>query len=171
MDSTGITQFLLVILTLTAVAGFAGITYYLAEICRALNGREPERPPEVTGARGEPATARPAPPLKRIDPRTAVNLEETLGAIGEKYGLASFTLATADGLLLGSTKPGSEDEAARCSYLYTQGRLHDEPGAELLGIPHRGETVVGIVRAPEPLSAERTEALEQDVRDTLHYWV
>ncbi|WP_292392332.1 hypothetical protein [Methanoculleus sp. UBA303] len=98
------------------------------------------------------------------------SLEEYLGAIGEKYSLTSFTLATADGLLIGSTRPGGEDEAARYSYLYTQGRLQDETGAELLGIPYRGETVVGIARPSEHLSAELMSALEQDTRDALRHW-
>jgi hypothetical protein len=99
------------------------------------------------------------------------SLEEYLGAIGEKYSLASFTLATADGLLIGSTRPGAQDEAAQYSYLYTQGKLQDETGAELLGIPHRGETVIGIARPSEHLSADLMNALEQDTRDALRHWV
>jgi len=113
----------------------------------------------------------PRPSLKGSIPGTPGVLEECLGTITEKYNLASFTLATADGLLIGSTKRGAEDEAARYSYLYTQGTLQDETGAELLGIPHHGETVIGIARPSEPLSPELASALEQDTRDVLQHWV
>ncbi len=177
MDSTGIIQMLLVIITVTVIAGFAGILYFLSKICEALPGQRPNVASRVAGTGGEPGSvARPAPikPVRapgEIDLRNMGSLEETLGAISEKYSLASFTLATADGLLIGSTKPGCEDEAARYSHLYTQGRLHDETGAELLGVPYRGETVVGIAHPSEHLSAEQMSTLEQDIRDTLQHWV
>ncbi len=171
MDSTGIIQFFLLIIAITAVAGFAGVIYYLGEIYRALTRPEPEGSSGVAGARGAPDLAGSAPLPKEIDPRNAGSLEECLGAITEKYRLASFTLATADGLLIGSTKRGAEDEAARYSYLYTQGTLQDETGAELLGISHHGETVIGIARPSEPLSTELASALEQDTRDVLQHWV
>ncbi len=177
MDSTGIIQMLLVIITVTVIAGFAGILYFLSKICEALPGQRPKEAPGVAGTQGEPGgvarpgTVEPARSPGEIDPRSMGSLEETLGAISEKYSLASFTLATTDGLLIGSTRPGAQNEAARYSHLYTQGKLHDETGAELLGIPYRGETVVGIARPSEHLSAEQMSTLEQDIRDTLQHWV
>lgn len=171
MDSIGIIQIFLLIITITVVAGFASVVYFLGEIYRALTRPEPEASPGVTNDRGAPDLAGSAPLPKGIDPRNAGSLEECLGTITEKYNLASFTLATADGLLIGSTKRGAEDEAARYSYLYTQGTLQDETGAELLGIPHHGETVIGIARPSEPLSPELASALEQDTRDVLQHWV
>ncbi len=177
MDSTGIIQVFLVIITATVIAGFAGVLYFLSKIFEALAGQRPTKAPRVAGTKGEPAIiaqpvhVEPARSLDQIDPRNMGSLEETLGAISKKYSLASFTLATTDGLLIGSTKPGSEEEAARYSHLYTQGRLHDEAGAELLGVPYRGETVVGIAHPSEHLSAEQMSALEQDIRDTLQHWV
>ncbi|WP_214019790.1 hypothetical protein [Methanoculleus sp.] len=177
MDSTGIIQVFLVIITVTVIAGFAGVLYFLSKICEALAGQQPAKAPHAARTREEPgvvtqpAPVEPAMSPAKIDPRNMGSLEETLGAISEKYSLAAFTLATTDGLLIGSTKPGGEDEAARYSYLYTQGRLHDETGAELIGIPYRGETVVGIAHPSEHLSAEQMSALEQDIRDTLQHWV
>jgi len=173
MDSTGITQFFLILLTIITVVGFTGIMYYLAEISRAINRQgsppTPIAPEESTG----PDLAKPvsAPPKKSIEPAKMGSLEETLDAISEKYSLASLTLVTADGLLIGSTKPGSEDEAARYSHLYSQGRVHDEEGVELLGVSYRGETVVGIAHPPVHLSSEQTNALEQDIQETLQHWV
>ncbi|MDK2891112.1 MAG: hypothetical protein PWR21_1744 [Methanoculleus sp.] len=173
MDST----VFLIIITVTVIAGFAGVLYFLSKICEGLAGQQPTQAPRAAGTKEEPENAvQPAPvealrPSGGLDPRSMGSLEETLGAISEKYSLASFTLATTDGLLIGSTKPGGEDEAARYSYLYTQGRLQDETGAELLGIPYRGETVVGIAHPSEHLSAEQMSALEQDIRDTLQHWV
>ena len=173
MDSTGIIQFFLILLTLITVAGFAGITYYLAEISRALKGQgasqvsvTPVEPPAP-----DPVAPVSTPPLRPIEPAKMGSLEETLGAISEKYSLASLTLATADGLLIGSTKPGSEDEAARYSHLYSQGRPYGEEGMELLGVSYRGETVVGIAHPSEHLSGEQTNALEHDIRETLQHWV
>jgi len=172
MDST----VFLIIITVTVIAGFAGVLYFLSKIFETLAGQQPTNAPRIagTGEQGvvaQPASVAPAISPGGIDPRSMGSLEETLGAISEKYSLASFTLATTDGLLIGSTKPGGEDEAARYSYLYTQGRLQDETGAELIGIPYRGETVVGIAHPSEHLSAEQMSALEQDIRDTLQHWV
>ncbi|WP_292728381.1 hypothetical protein [Methanoculleus sp.] len=170
MDSTGNTQFFLIVLTIAVVVGFAGITYCLARIFRTLQRPDPPGAPVVTPE--EPSgPAGSMPLLSDIDPRSTGSLEESLGAISERHGLSSFTLATVDGLLIGSTRPGAEDEAARYSYLYTQGKLHDEAGVELLGVPHHGETVVGIAHPSEDLSAEQLSTLEQDIRDTLQQWV
>ncbi|MCM2466763.1 hypothetical protein [Methanoculleus oceani] len=177
MDSTGIIQILLVIITVTVIAGFAGILYFLSKIYEALPGQRPGVAPHIAATPGgpvnvaQPSSVKPARSSGVIDPRSMGSLEETLGAISKKYSLASFTLATTDGLLIGSTKPGGDDEAARYSHLYTQGRLHDETGVELLGVPYRGETVVGIAHPSEHLSAEQMSTLEQDIRDTLQHWV
>ncbi|KUK63121.1 MAG: hypothetical protein XE10_0656 [Methanoculleus marisnigri] len=170
MDSTGIIQFLLIILTIAVVAGFASTAYYLAEIRRTLNRPASPRAPATPEEPSDPTGSMPLP-LSDIDPRSTGSLEESLNAISERYGLSSFTLATVDGLLIGSTRPGAEDEAARYSYLYTQGKLHDEAGVELLGVPHHGETVVGIAHLSEHLSAEQMSTLEQDIQDTLQHWV
>ncbi|MCK9297475.1 hypothetical protein HL657_10345 [Methanoculleus sp. YWC-01] len=177
MDSSGIIQIFLVSITVAVIAGFTGTFYFLSRIYEALAGQQPTQAPrdaeagEEQGIVAQPIPVERTKSLAKIDPRTMGSLEETLGAISKKYSLASFTLATTDGLLIGSTKPGSEGEAARYSYLYTQGKLHDEAGAELLGIPCRGETVVGIIHPSEHLSAEQMNALEQDVQDSLQHWV
>lgn len=173
MDSTGTIQFFLIFLTIITVAGFAGIAYYLAEISRAINRQDSPEASVTPEASSGPDLAEPVstPPLRVIDPANTESLEETLGAISEKYSLASLTLAAADGLLIGSTKPGSEDEAARYSHLYSEGKPHDEEGVELLGVPYRGETVVGIAHPSEHLSDEQMNALEQDIRETLQHWV
>ncbi|MDD4566281.1 MAG: hypothetical protein PHU37_00100 [Methanoculleus chikugoensis] len=173
MDSTGTIQFFLILLTIITVAGFTGITYYLAELSRAIKGQGSPQISVTPGTPPGPDLTEPVstPPPKPIEPAKMGSLEETLGAISEKYSLASLTLATADGLLIGSTKSGSEDEAARYSHLYAQGRLHDEEGVELLGVSYRGETVVGIAHPSEHLSGEQTNALEHDIRETLQHWV
>ena len=158
------------IITITVVAGFASVVYFRGDLSGSHQAGARSLP-GVTNDHGAPDLAGSAPLPKGIDPRNAGSLEECLGTITEKYNLASFTLATADGLLIGSTKRGAEDEAARYSYLYTQGTLQDETGAELLGIPHHGETVIGIARPSEPLSPELASALEQDTRDVLQHWV
>jgi hypothetical protein len=170
MDSTGNTQLFLNLLMIAVVVGFAGIIYCLARIFRTLQSPEPPGAPVVTPEEpSDPAGS--MSPLSDTDPRSTGSLEESLGAISQRHGLSSITLATVDGLLIGSTRPGAEDEAARYSYLYTRGKLHDEAGVELLGVPHHGETVVGIAHPSVDLSAEQMSTLEQDIRDTLQHWV
>lgn len=174
MDSLETIQVFLAIMMVMMVAGFTIVLYFLLRISRILAGQEPEG---ITRAQSEPAddpqsaTIKPKEPAGDVDPGSAKSLEGYLGAISRKYSLASFTLATADGLLIGSTKPGSEEEAARYSHLYARGGLHDETGAELLGIPYRGETIVGIVHPSKHLSTELMNALKQDTRDALQRWV
>ncbi len=171
MDSTGIIQIFLVIITVTVIAGFAGVLYFLSRIAQALAGQGPGGTIESQERPAGNRESHAARPPGDIDPRGTQSLEENLGAISRKYSLASFTLATADGLLVGSTRPGSEGEAARYSHLYARGERQDGTGAELLGIPYRGETLVGIARPKEHLSAELMNALEQDTRDALQRWV
>lgn len=166
MDSTGIIQFFLILLTIITMTGFAAITYYLAEISRALRMAGPQQVPLPPAETLSPASKEPT-----IEPGAMGSLEEAFGAIGRKYGLESVTLATADGLLIASTKPGSEDEAARYSHLYLQGKLRGENGIELLGMSHRGETVIAITRSSAPLSDDQRNALEKDIQNTLQHWV
>lgn len=118
MDSTGILQVFLAIITVVVIAGFAGVLYFLSRIERALAGEQQKGAPATTVAHREPdrvvqAVQEQAPPLRAIDPREMGSLEEYLGAIGEKYNLASFTLATSDGLLIGSTRPDAQGEVDR----------------------------------------------------------
>jgi len=170
MDSTGIIQFFLILLTIITMTGFAAITYYLAEISPALRMAGPPQVPLPPAGTASPASKEPSiePPLK---PGVMGSLEEALGLISRKYSLESITLATADGLLIASTKPGSEDEAARYSHLYTQGKLRGENGIELLGMSHRGETVIAITRSSAPISDDQRDALEKDIQNTLQHWV
>ncbi|WOX58259.1 hypothetical protein [Methanoculleus receptaculi] len=166
MDSTGIIQFFLILLTIITTIGFAAITYYLAEISRVLNMAGSPQVPLPPAETLSPARKEPL-----IEPGAMGSLEEALGLISRKYGLESITLATTDGLLIASTKPGSEDDAARYSHLYLQGKLRGENGIELLGMSHRGETVIAITRSSAPLSDDQRNALEKDIQNTLQHWV
>ncbi|WP_054848120.1 hypothetical protein [Methanoculleus chikugoensis] len=99
------------------------------------------------------------------------SLEETLGAISEKYSLASLTLATADGLLIGSTKSGSEDEAARYSHLYAQEDCTTRKERNSLVFPTAERRWSASPTHRGHLSGEQTNALEHDIRETLQHWV
>jgi len=169
MDSTGIIQFFLILLTIITTIGFAAITYYLAEISRTLKMAGSPQVPLPPADTSSPT--RKEPILEPLKPGAMGSLEEALDAICRKYDLESVTLASADGLLIASTKQGSEDEAARYSHMYKEGRLHDENGVELLGISHHGETVIAITRPSAPISREQRDALEQDIQSTLQHWV
>jgi hypothetical protein len=175
MDNAEIILILLTIILMAMVIGMAGIVYFLGRLHRILN----QVPENVPGALREPvpaakpleAVGKPAVPAETEDYKNARSLQEYLSAIGEKYRLTSLTLATTDGLIIGSTKTDAQEEAATYSYLYAQGNLPEGGGVELIGIDHHGETVVGIARPSEHLSTELMSALEQDTRDALRQWV
>jgi len=59
MDSTGIIQFFLILLTIITTMGFAAITYYLAEISRALRMAGPPQVPLPPAETLSPASKEP----------------------------------------------------------------------------------------------------------------
>jgi len=154
------------------VVGFAIVLYFLTNIHQMLavqTGKETAEaePQRKSGS----AVSSPAEAVKAVDLSAAGSLQEYLVALGEKYDLASLTLATADGLVIGSTRPDPQEEAAEYSYLYVQGKHPEDAGVRLVGVSHRGETVVGIARSVRDLSGDAVNALEQDIRNALRQWI
>ena len=94
---------------------------------------------------------------------TADSIRDNLLALFDRYRLNSFTMSTSDGLVISSTDPNPEEEAAKYSYLYQQGKQPDVDNVRLIGVPHKGGTVVGIVKADDVLSEKDLEFIERDI--------
>ncbi len=93
----------------------------------------------------------------------SASIRENLLALFERYKLNSFTMSTSDGLVISSTDPNPEEEAAKYSYLYQQEKQPDVPNIRLIGVPYKGGTVVGIVKADDELSEKELEFIERDI--------
>jgi hypothetical protein len=175
MDSTEIILLLLTVIAVTLAVGLAGIVYLLGNLFKILARLRAQIPGEMEDIPVPAETTvpekEPAVPLEAVNVQSVTNLQEYLVAIGEKYHLASYTLATIDGLVIGSTRPDVQEEAAEFSYIYAQGKQPEAAGVELIGVQHHGETVVGIARTEEHLPTDLVSALEQDTRDALQHWV
>ena len=93
----------------------------------------------------------------------ADSIRDNLLALFDRYRLNSFTMSTSDGLVISSTDPNPEEEAAKYSYLYQQEKQPDVPNIRLIGVPYKGGTVVGIVKADDELSEKELEFIERDI--------
>ena len=94
---------------------------------------------------------------------TADAIRDNLLALFDRYKLNSFTMSTSDGLVISSTDPDPEEDAARYSYLHQQGKQPDVPNVRLVGVPYKGGTVVGIVKAEDELTEKELEFIERDI--------
>lgn len=189
MDPTGYTTFLMTFIAITTVIlviACAGCLYFIVDLHRNLSTivdlhrrvtvdaglaiSHPKRPfVQATGALKE---EEPESSIRTdIDLAAAGSLQEHLAAIAEKYSLTSFTLATTDGLVIGSTRSDPQKEAAEWSYLYQQGERPENEDVRLIGVPHKGETVIGIARPVRKVSSDALPVLEQDVGEALRRWV
>lgn len=95
---------------------------------------------------------------------TADAIRDNLLALFDRYKLKSFTMSTSDGLVISSTDPDPEEEAARYSYLHQQGKQPEVPNVKLIGVPYKGGTVIGIVKAEDELTEKELEFIERDIR-------
>jgi hypothetical protein len=92
------------------------------------------------------------------------SIEENLKGLFSHYRLNSFTMATSDGLVISSTDKNPEEDAAKYSYLYLQGKQPQSSKIRLIGVPHKGGTVVGIIKSDEELPKEDLSLIERDIR-------
>lgn len=186
MDPTGYILFLLTFVAITAVVlviAVAACLYWIVNLRTDLativdlHQRVTLQPQVKSSLERYPGSAEPAPARPQsavrsdIDLAGAESLQAHLSAIGEKYSLTSFTLASSDGLVIGSTRPDPQEEAAEFSYLYLQGKTPDEKEVTLIGVPHKGETVIGVARSIRQIPGDALELLKNDVGDALQRWV
>jgi len=121
-------------------------------------------------AREEPAVSPPPSPVVDIL-RDSPDIQESIHRLCEKYNLGDFIITTLDGLVVVSLHPGSSEEAARFSDLFRRKKKPDSPGVTFLEIAHRGEAMLGIVRADHTLTPEEKKGIDEDARKILNWWL
>jgi hypothetical protein len=104
--------------------------------------------------------------------RTKKDMTESLKALAGKYSLSSFTIATTDGLIFGSSGGESaQTDAAVYSGIFKNDPLIETPGVALFGLSHKGSDLIGIVRAKNPPPTENIKKIATDTKDILNWWV
>jgi hypothetical protein len=103
---------------------------------------------------------------------TRKDFADSVVALGEKYSLDTFTLATADGLVFGSSGgDAAQIDAATYSELYKNNPLAVVPGVVLFGLTHKRSELVGIIRTKAPLPEEIVGKIEADTKVILNRWI
>ena len=110
---------------------------------------------------------------KEFDLTTTCNdLTESLAALAAKYSLESFTIATADGLLFGSSAGDrARNDAASCSELFKNDPQTETPGIKLFGIAHKGSELICIIRTKTPLPENSVQQIYADTKIILYWWI
>jgi hypothetical protein len=104
--------------------------------------------------------------------RTRKDLTESLGAIVEKYSLRGFTIATADGLLFGSSGGDTaQTDAATYSEIFKNDPLVETTGVVLFGFTHKGSDLIGIIRPLSIPADEIVQQIEADTKIILNWWI
>jgi hypothetical protein len=113
------------------------------------------------------------PEIKNIDlTSTRRDLAESLAALAQKYSLDNFTIATADGLLFGSSGGDTAlADAATYSGMFKSDPSSKTPGVSLFGMTHKGSDLIGIVRAKIPLKNEVIQQIAADTQVVLNWWI
>jgi hypothetical protein len=114
-----------------------------------------------------------APPPKDIDLITSrKDITESLAALEWKYSLNNFTIATADGLIFGSSGGDTaKTDAAIYSELFRNNPLVETPGVVMFGMTHKGSDLIGIIRTETPLPGEIVQKISEDTKGILNVWV
>lgn len=107
--------------------------------------------------------------LSLFDGRT--DIVGSMQAMCEKYYLDAFTIATDDGLVVASSEDDASADAAKYSYLFTEGELPDDPQVMLFGIQHKGSNLVGILRTEHNIPEAWVKDMEKDAVSVLKKWL
>jgi hypothetical protein len=193
MEITEINMILLVtatLLLLILLIVCCGMLWYLIRQNRAMETlmatmqrKQPvpvTTPPETASPQTEkgqslaqPGAMRPAPECHRtvdiLQDRT--NINRNMEAIGEKYGMDSITLASPDGLVIGSSDPDAVAIAAHYSHMIKLGIKPEDSRMQVFEMHYRGSPLIGIVRVDHPLDAPWLLSIEEDIRKILNLWL
>jgi hypothetical protein len=100
------------------------------------------------------------------------SLTESLQTLAEKYSFDEFTIVTADGLLLGSSRnriPAAD--AATYSELFFRKQSGEMPGVVLFGLAHKDSTLIGVIRSKNPMTRETELKVTNETKDILNWWI
>lgn len=100
------------------------------------------------------------------------DLTESLVLLSEKYSLDIFTIATADGLIIGSSvSDAAQNDAATYSEQFKNNPLAETPGIVLFGLTHKGSELIGIIRTKTPLPENIVKHITSDTKVILNWWI
>jgi hypothetical protein len=99
------------------------------------------------------------------------DLNESIRAILEKYGLSGITVATYDGLVVAGYGGDTQGDAATYSHIYATKGSPGEEGVRVFGIARPGQELVGIIRAQQKIPESRLKEIEDDVKNVLDWWL
>ncbi|WP_298665499.1 hypothetical protein [uncultured Methanofollis sp.] len=111
------------------------------------------------------------PPLNLDLFEGRADIAGSMQAMCEKYYLDAFTVATDDGLVVASSEDDASADAAKYSYLFTEGKLPDDPKVMLFGIQHKGSNLVGILRTEHNIPDAWVKDMESDAVSILRKWL
>ncbi|QSZ66845.1 hypothetical protein RJ40_04720 [Methanofollis aquaemaris] len=96
---------------------------------------------------------------------------ESMKALCEKYYLDAFTISTDDGLVVASSEGDAASDAAKYSYIFSEGGLPDDPTVMLFGIQHKGSSLVGILHTEHNIPDTWVQDMEHDAVEVLRRWL
>jgi hypothetical protein len=167
-------QIVVILIAVAILMGFV-IAVYLAKIYKRLKIAapliQPEKTTRVVPSPPVPAIGELVRPSAAGDVVNTRDLNASVHAIAQKYGIDAVTLATRDGLVVAGSGTDAQDDAATYSHMYTTGENPAEQGVQLFGIPRPGQELVGIVRAQQQIPESRMKEIEDDVKKVLDRWL
>ncbi|MDD1659974.1 MAG: hypothetical protein LUQ62_02080 [Methanomicrobiales archaeon] len=137
---------------------------------RPLPSPEPALPSPPPASRGESRPpAKPAYAVEILEDRR--DIRGSVQAICDKFTLRDLIITTRDGLVVVSSTPGVAEEAARLTAIHRRGGKTAEKDLLFLPVVHRGEELLGILRADRTLDETERKAIEKDVAQILNWWL
>ncbi|OPX67360.1 MAG: hypothetical protein A4E37_01424 [Methanoregulaceae archaeon PtaB.Bin056] len=191
MDPVSMDTFLLlVLLILVGIVLFLSlvIALYVIRLSRDISGRgrlevgvkrpvlpKTQKREEISGETASPVVPSPAEPLQESAfdvSRDAPDIPTGMKNLCRRYGLASLTVSSADGLVVASSgHPDAVADAAQYSYAFLTGVPLRESGVFVFPVDFRGTPLVGILRRTADLPGASLEALQKDIARLLERWI
>lgn len=103
---------------------------------------------------------------------TGRDLTESLATLSDHYSLDIFTIATSDGLVLGSSGGNTaQNDAAMYSEQFRNNPYTVPTGIILFGLNHKGSELVGIIRTRTSVSEKKLQRIVAETKHILDRWV
>ena len=103
---------------------------------------------------------------------TGRDLTESLVALSDTYTMDIFTIATSDGLVLGSSGGDTaQNDAAVYSEQFRNNPLAETPGVILFGLNHKGSELIGIIRTRTSVSDKKLQRIAAETKNILDKWI
>lgn len=127
------------------------------------------RPPVSRQLRSQAAPSVPTA-VSVVDGR--IDIADSTRALAEKYTLAGFTLATADGLVFSTSgSPSAMEDAARYGGSPQHEGLQESAGLTIFTITHQGIGLTGIIRSEKRMTGDMIRRIESDTQEILNRWI